>query len=40
MEPRLNAAPPAVLERAVTRLIPPAAREEVAGDLYERFRST
>lgn len=40
MEPSLNRAPPLALERVVTRLIPPAAREEVAGDLWERFRSS
>lgn len=39
MEPGLNAAPPALLERIVRTLLPPAVREEVAGDLWERFRS-
>ena len=39
MEARLNAGPPRMLERAIERLIPPLVREEVAGDLWERFRS-
>ena len=30
--------PPAVLERAVLWLVPPQVREEVAGDLAERYR--
>jgi hypothetical protein len=40
MEPSLNRAPPVSLERLITRVMPPAAREEVAGDLWERFRSS
>jgi hypothetical protein len=39
MEPGLKAAPPPVLERLVWHLLPPVVREEVAGDLWERFRS-
>lgn len=35
MEP----APPASAERIVAWLVPPACREEVAGDLHERYRS-
>jgi hypothetical protein len=31
--------PPLLLERTVAFLIPPAARESVAGDLWERYRS-
>lgn len=31
--------PPRLLEAVVTRLVPPMAREEVAGDLWERYRS-
>lgn len=31
--------PPRLLEAAVTRLVPPMVREEVAGDLCERYRS-
>lgn len=39
METRLNAGPPRLLEQAVSILIPPMVREEVAGDLWERFRT-
>jgi len=39
MEPGVNSGPPRILEAAVMRLIPPLAREEVAGDLWERYRS-
>ena len=39
MEARLNAGPPRMLERAIEHLIPPLVREEVTGDLCERFRS-
>jgi hypothetical protein len=38
METALNGPPP-VLERVVLLLIPPAAREAMAGDLWERYRS-
>ncbi|MBV8890757.1 MAG: hypothetical protein JO062_27850 [Bryobacterales bacterium] len=31
--------PPKLVEKAVALLIPPASREEVAGDLHERYRS-
>jgi len=31
--------PPKMLEKAVAFLIPPACRQEVAGDLHERYRS-
>ncbi|MBO9670019.1 MAG: hypothetical protein J7485_05840 [Sphingobium sp.] len=39
MEPGLSIAPPPALEKLVWRLLPPMVREEVAGDLWERFRS-
>lgn len=39
VEPGLNAAPPPALEKLVWHLLPPMVREEVAGDLWERFRS-
>lgn len=39
METGLNAGPPRLLERAVAPLIPPVVREEIVGDLWERFRS-
>lgn len=39
MEAGVSAGPPFLLECAVRRLIPPMVREEVAGDLWERFRS-
>lgn len=39
MESGLNNAPPPRLEKLVSRLLPPVVREEVAGDLWERFRS-
>jgi hypothetical protein len=40
MEPGLSAAgPPPALEKLVWHLLPPVVREEVAGDLWERFRS-
>jgi hypothetical protein len=35
----MRAAPPALLEKAISLLIPPAVREEVSGDLYERCTS-
>src|SRR5215471_10415500 len=37
--PKGKARPPAVMERVARLLIPPAAREEVVGDLWERYRS-
>ena len=39
MEPGLNIGPPPALEKLVWHLLPPVVREEVAGDLWERFRS-
>jgi len=39
MAPRLKAAPPLRLERLIARLLPPVVREEVAGDLWERYRT-
>ncbi len=39
MEPGLTAGPSLALERAALWLVPPAVREEVAGDLHERYRS-
>lgn len=36
----MSAAPPRVLEAAVRRVLPPAAREHVLGDLQERFAET
>lgn len=39
MEPGLNARPPRLLAGIIRRLLPPMVREEVAGDLWERFRS-
>jgi len=39
MEPGLNNRPPRLLAGAIGWLIPPMVREEVAGDLWERFRS-
>jgi hypothetical protein len=35
----MEARPPALIDRAVRALIPPAAREAVIGDLWERYRS-
>ena len=35
----MNRQPPVFLERVVGRLIPPAAREHVLGDLSERYKS-
>ena len=35
----MTAGPPLALERAVLWLVPPQVREEVAGDLWERYRS-
>jgi hypothetical protein len=35
----MTAGPPAALERALLWVIPPQVREEVAGDLWERYRS-
>lgn len=39
MEARLTSGPPPMLERAVLWLVPPVVREEVAGDLWERYCS-
>jgi hypothetical protein len=39
METGLNTGPPRLLERAITPLIPAMVREEIAGDLWERFQS-
>jgi hypothetical protein len=39
MESKMEARPPVVMEAIVRRLIPPMAREEVTGDLWERYRS-
>lgn len=36
---KVEASPPEIVERTVHLLIPPAVREEVAGDLCERYRS-
>jgi hypothetical protein len=38
-DPKMEARPPAVIDRVVRTLIPPAVREEVVGDLWERYRS-
>jgi hypothetical protein len=35
----MHAAPPALLEKSISLLIPAAVREEVSGDLYERCTS-
>lgn len=35
----MSGGPPRWLEATVMRLVPPATREEVAGDLWERYRS-
>jgi hypothetical protein len=37
--PKVEARPPALIDRVVRFLIPPAAREAVLGDLWERYRS-
>ena len=39
MEPGLKHAPPPILEKIVWHALPPMVREEVTGDLWERFRS-
>jgi hypothetical protein len=39
MEPKVEARPPALIDRAVRLLIPPASREAVVGDLWERYAS-
>jgi len=40
MEPRkMEARPPVLIDRVVRALIPPAVREAVVGDLWERYRS-
>lgn len=39
MAKRLKTAPPAWLETVVSRLVPPACREHVLGDFFERYRS-
>lgn len=40
MEPKkMEARPPVLIDRVVRVLIPPAAREAVIGDLWERYRS-
>ena len=38
-QPSLNRRPPAFVDALVRRLIPPASREHVLGDLWERYRS-
>jgi hypothetical protein len=35
----MSTGPPRILERIVSLLVPPACREEVVGDLHERFES-
>ena len=39
MEPKVESHPPALIDRAVRFLIPPASREAVVGDLWERYSS-
>ena len=38
-EPCVEARPPALIESAVGLIVPPAAREHVLGDLFERYAS-
>ena len=39
MEPKVENRPPALIDRVVRFLIPPASREAVVGDLWERYAS-
>jgi uncharacterized membrane protein (UPF0136 family) len=39
MEPKMENRPPALIDRVVRSLIPPASREAVVGDLWERYAS-